>query len=65
MLIASATVRFFGVAILWVPIANAPRKTAAERLGDGPVVSKQIGDDGWPLDPNYPANRSGTSRKTS
>ena len=24
LLIASATVRFIGVAILWVPIANAP-----------------------------------------
>ena len=40
------------------------RKTAAERLGTGPVISKQLGDDGWPLDPNHPANRSGTSRKT-
>jgi hypothetical protein len=30
-----------------------------------PVISKQIDDDGWPLDPNHPANRSGTSRKTS
>jgi hypothetical protein len=47
LLIASATARFIGVAILWVPIANAPAGFVQHGLilifRDSPIARPDIG----------------------
>ena len=42
LLIASATVRFIGVAILWVPIANAPARVRSTVLRGGGGASSAL-----------------------
>ena len=43
LLIASATVRFIGVAILWVPIANAPAGFVQRLIAPAGLIGAAIG----------------------